>query len=183
MGRDLDYDSAYYKKIVAEETEQAKRLARYLIDTYCPCSVIDFGCADGLYLRPFEAEGIAVAGVDLSPVSKYSVGDLRIPYQDWGRHDLALCLEVLEHIEEDSVLPAIENIAVSTRRIVLSAAIPGQGGVNHTNLQYKPYWIKKFARYGFDIDRQETRALLSYMRQGYHLGWFTQNAMILRRLS
>lgn len=43
----------------------------------------------------------------------------------------------------------IESLTKAAPVVVFSAAIPGQGGTNHINLQWPWYWRNLFARRGF----------------------------------
>lgn len=184
----MTYDRDYYMKIRREESPQAKRLAGYLIGNYAPRSVIDFGCADGLYLKPFTLVGIDVLGVDYSPdvialrqIDNIVLADLTLPFHINTKFDLAICLEMLEHIEEKYAEFAVANIANASDLLILSVAGKNQIEESHVNLQPKQYWIEKFSQHGLELSPHETKALVSDIGKGYHLGWFTQNAIVLRR--
>lgn len=181
------YTKEYFQKIYQEEYLQARRLAEYLYPKYLPRTVVDFGCADGLYIKPFNDKGCYVLGIDSAPVlvsmkkvDNIILSDLRMPYKA-GKFDLALCLEVLEHIEERYTDNVIQNLVDASDLLLVSAAVPGQEGEGHVNLQHKKYWIDKFDKHGYILDNGETKELVDYMKEGYHLGWFVENAMILRR--
>jgi hypothetical protein len=51
----------------------------------------------------------------------------------WWRFDLALCLEVAEHLPAAAGDSLVRRLASVGARILFSAAIPGQGGRNHVN--------------------------------------------------
>jgi cyclopropane fatty-acyl-phospholipid synthase-like methyltransferase len=183
----VTHEKAYYERIREEETPQAVRLAAYLMDVYQPRSVADFGCADGLYLVPFAEAGVHVIGLDHSPVLREMaqidnliLTDLRQPYNLGAKVDLTLCLEVLEHIEEQYAERVVENLAASSDLLLVSAT-EGQGGEGHVNLQPQSYWVDKFAEHGFLCDEEATERLIDYMMDGYYMGWLANNGMILRR--
>lgn len=65
------------------------------------------------------------------------------------KFDMAMSLEVAEHLDEKYSDQFIENITNASDVILFSAAIPGQYGVHHVNEQCVSYWIEKFANKGF----------------------------------
>lgn len=185
------YDVNYYRQINTEEGPQAERLADLLQWKYAPKSVLDVGCATGLYLKPFLDKGMIVTGVDYS---KSAVADevLQIPRklikivditkQSIGiKADLTLCIEVLEHIPADSAEAAVGHIAETSSTIIFSAAQPGQGGVGHINCQPKDYWEELFKRSGFERDQMSENYFLTIIAAGYHLGWLTNNLMVFKQ--
>ena len=184
----MAYDREYYGKIEREEHRQAERMADYLIDKYAPLSVIDFGCATGFYLEPFCRAGIFTIGLEVSAsaidarlISSVIFGDIRRKINVRWNFDLAICLETLEHIDERYEDQAIINIASASDLLIFSAAAENQIEESHVNLKPKSHWIDKFNEYGMQYSERETEELLTYIKSGYRLGWFVQNAMVLRR--
>jgi glycosyltransferase involved in cell wall biosynthesis len=183
----MGYGAEFFKKITEEETRQARLLAHWIVGRLTPESVVDFGCADGLYLRPFQDLGIKVLGIDSAPaaaevkqIDNFMNADMTTPL-DVGRFDAAICLETLEHIEPEKGDAALDNLCQAADTIVFSAAVPGQGGEEHINLRPKEYWVEKFRERGFFIDQQRTADLVAYIKKGPHLGWFVNNVMVLRK--
>ena len=199
------YTRGYFEKIQQEEGLQAFRLERILYDLYKPKSVIDWGCANGLYLEPFMTEdGCKVLGVENASVAiemrhpdiqiikaditqKISFtptklqpvgGDPSVPVP---KFDMALCIEVLEHLEEKDAKVAIDNICRSSDRLVVSIAREWQTGPGHLNLKPIEYWIQKFGWQGFRVDNRATLDVRERMGDGYHLGWLTNNLLILEK--
>lgn len=185
------YDVDYYKQINADEAEQANRLAEVLKWVYSPNSVIDIGSATGLYLKPFLDDGTKVTAVDYSE-SAISDEVLQIPKKDFKivditkqsigvTADLALCVEVLEHIEAEFSEIAIHHIAETSNTIFFTAAQPGQGGVGHVNCQPKEYWAAFFTNEGFVRDIKDEDYIRIIMASGYHMGWLINNLMVFKR--
>ncbi len=180
-------DTKYFQQIVDEETPQAERLASVLIEMYSPKSVVDFGCATGLYLEPFAKQNIQVTGYDNSKEAialaklgnKIKLKDLTKPGKIQPA-DISICLEVLEHIEARDALNVAQTIAQNSKILVFSAAHPGQGGEGHINCRPKEYWEGVFNSYGLFIDHQDTAKIVNYMSQGYHMGWLIMNLMVLK---
>lgn len=180
-------EKEFYKTIEDEETPQAERLAGFLIKKYNPISIIDVGCATGLYLKPFDMMSRRV-GVELSEtaIKMASVpilqDDITNPSFSYGKFDIVLCLEVLEHIPqelEDNAIKTIVDCLGTGGRIVFSAARPGQGGEGHINCHGKGHWRKLFFKHNVFEIPYETKDLVDFMLSGYRLGWLPQNVMIL----
>ncbi len=187
------YDTDYYKQINEEEAEQAGRLADLLIWIYKPKSVIDIGSATGLYLRPFADKGITVTGIDNSKsviakevvqIPRKFIKLVDITKQPIGKSaDLALCIEVLEHIDAINTVKAIHHIAETSDIIFFTAAQPGQGGLGHVNCQPKEYWEAHFRNEGFLRNYQDEEYIRIVMNSGYHMGWLINNLMVFKRNS
>jgi len=73
------------------------------------------------------------------------------PFIDKGRSklDLALCLEVAEHLPEHVAKALVKLLCVYSDTILFGAAIPNQGGTGHINEQWQTYWEKLFNENGF----------------------------------
>lgn len=171
--------------ILNEETEQARRLARYFKGYGIGC-VLDVGCGPGNYVAEMRKIGIQAYGVDIDPrckdVPHCEVFDITAFDGICGHFPVILSLEVGEHIPEHLSWRYIRFIAAHTPgMVVFSAAAPGQGGDGHINCQNKSYWAHRFERYGYEYDPMATHDIRNYMSQGYHLGWFAQNVMIFHR--
>lgn len=186
-----EYDVGYYDKINAEEAEQAQRLADLLLWKYAPQSVLDVGCATGLYLKPFLDKGITASGVDYSKsaiadevlqIPRQLIKTIDITKQAIGKTaDLTLCIEVLEHIAADAAKAAVDHIAGTSDTIFFSAAQPGQGGVGHINCQPKAYWESHFEASGFNRDAKDEDYFRIIMSAGYHMGWLINNLMVFKK--
>jgi hypothetical protein len=112
-----------------------------------PTSVIDFGCGQGEWLAAFEMED--VLGVDIAVHDSTIQHDLTRPLRLKGRFDLALCLEVGEHLPESAADTLVDTIAFHADTVVFSAAVPGQEGTGHINCQPHEYWHEKFEARGY----------------------------------
>ena len=137
--------------------DSAKALVPLLSMLLTPQSVIDVGCGEGWWAYEFAQEGCHVLGVDngtipTSPLhEKFQEVDLTKPFPDLGKWDLAVCLEVAEHLPASRAAGFVEDLCGLAPDIVFSAAIPGQGGVGHINEQWPDYWVKLFNRNGYRV--------------------------------
>lgn len=119
-------------------------------------SVCDLGCGVGVWLSVFKKHGAKVFGYDGNSFSNYLIDekehkivDLCKPIEDKCKFDLAISLEVAEHIPERCKDAYINNLTEKSDVILFSAAIPFQMGQGHLNEQYPSYWIKEFKMKGF----------------------------------
>jgi SAM-dependent methyltransferase len=131
-----------------------------LYEVFRPRSVVDVGCAIGEYVHYFaHKKGIVAKGIEGSPRAKDFMAkdtdveflDLRKPRLYFGRFDLAICLEVAEHIEPEFSGIFVDNLSWLSDIIVLTAAPPGQEGYGHVNCQPQTYWVKKFDSIGYNL--------------------------------
>ncbi len=65
--------------------------------------------------------------------------------------DLALCLEVAEHLPAEAAPGLVETLTTASPVVAFSAAIPHQGGTHHVNEQWPAYWAELFAARGFTV--------------------------------
>lgn len=65
------------------------------------------------------------------------------------RADLAMSLEVGEHLEEISADAFVHTLTDFSDVVLFSAAYPGQGGTHHINEQPPTYWARKFRIHGY----------------------------------
>lgn len=132
-----------------------------LVEVLKPNSVVDLGCGIGTFLHVFAENGVEkILGLDGDWVDRKLLSkhislnnfksiDIEKGFDVGEKYDLAICLEVLEHIDETFANNAILNLTQLSDFIVFSAAIPGQMGQNHVNEQWPQYWIEKFRKYGY----------------------------------
>ena len=99
---------------------------------------------------------------------------------DFPKSDLALCLEVGEHIPlkfEDIFVNNIVNAAKNW--LIISWAIVGQQGHGHVNCKNNFMVIDIFRHHGFEIDYLSTRQI----RNSAKLSWFKNTLFIFKRVA
>ena len=124
-----------------------------------PRSVVDVGCGTGTWLKAFEEHGVSdFFGVDGEarepdgaqiPRIVSSLADLRSGVNLDRRFDLAVSLEVAEHLPEESALDFVQSLTRLASVVMFSAAIPHQGGIEHVNVQWPEYWQELFGQSNF----------------------------------
>jgi hypothetical protein len=77
------------------------------------------------------------------------VRDLGRPIGIERRFDLALCLEVAEHLPEARADGFVADLVALAPAVLFSAAIPFQGGTGHLNEQWPEHWAGRFAAHGY----------------------------------
>ncbi|WP_055448728.1 class I SAM-dependent methyltransferase [Lacinutrix mariniflava] len=153
-----------------------------------PTSVVDFGCGIGTFLKAFKEKGITdVLGMDGSWVNRemlqnflsekeFKEANLEEPILLDKKYDLAISLEVAEHLKESAAETFIENLVNSSDMILFSAAIPHQGGQNHINEQWFDYWLAKFHKQGFEVLDVFRAELWNKPQVNW---WYKQNIFLL----
>lgn len=153
------YDTSFYLRQQQRSWRAAEVVADIVAPLVAPQSVIDIGCGTGGWLRAFQERGAGrVHGVDgphvdqaalvISP-SDFTAHDLTQSLSLAARFDLAISIEVAEHLPPDRAEGFIEDISRHSDVVLFSGAIPFQGGVNHVNEQWPSYWASKFAVHGY----------------------------------
>ena len=139
----------------------ASQVLPILFETYKPNSILDVGCGLGNWIEVAKKlSGAEIIGVDGDYVDRsllkideneFVEKDLTKPFDLNRKFDLAICLEVAEHLPEVSAEGFVKSITNHSDVIMFSAALPGQGGQNHINEQWPNYWQEHFNRCGYEM--------------------------------
>lgn len=182
------YDTAFFEDNVAVAGPAAAVVMPWVIERTKAHSVIDVGCGPGTWLSVAKSLGCEVQGYDgYAPDSH-----LLIDQSEFTRHDLtegidchgfdlAMSLEVAEHLPESSAAALVAGLCRAPY-VFWSAAIPGQNGVNHINEQWPSWWAPYFAANGYygscDIRRVfwDDRRIAGYYRQNFII-WSTPTGL------
>ncbi len=155
----MAYNHSFYLGIrpgVVRSAQTVVPLVLGLLDEP-PRTVVDIGCGEGWWAAEFDKRGATVLGVDshgLDPVAipgRFLPHDLRnqLPLRDLGRFDLAVCLEVAEHLHANRAATFVAELCELAPTVLWSAAVPGQRGVEHINEQWPEYWLDLFHEHGY----------------------------------
>jgi glycosyltransferase involved in cell wall biosynthesis len=174
------------EQIDEEEKPFAENLASWFKNHAVPdAKIVDIGCGLGTYVNALRDVGFDAVGYDIDPKVK---GRPNLFHEDLftvnDQGNIVICLEVAEHIHEklsDNVVKAVCKNVAPGGVIIWTAAKPGQGGTGHINCQPKEYWEDKFNKEGFIRDRDIENSILNHVTQGYYMGWFVNNLMVLKR--
>lgn len=155
------YDSDFMEYTSHITRRAADSISRLFLASIPVTSVLDVGCAQGVWLSAWTNAGVEeIFGIDGEYVSTESLripprffqsADLSRPWNLSRRFDLVQSLEVAEHVPESAANQFIENLVAHSRGIILfSAAPPGQGGEFHVNEKPYEYWRGKFHTFGYE---------------------------------
>jgi SAM-dependent methyltransferase len=154
------YGSSYYASDNLDPESRSPRVVVPLITSILkPRSVVDVGCGIGGWLFAFRENGIErIQGLDgeyidpnwlVIPPECFRALDLSKPFRLDEQYDLAVCLEVAEHLPKGSAQQFIASLVRLAPFILFSAAIPLQGGIHHLNEQWPEYWQGLFREHGY----------------------------------
>lgn len=154
------YDQSFFKEIEDCTRTSATAVVPLLLELVHPNSVVDIGCGTGIWLKEFCRHGITdFQGVDGAyaldaemyiPRERFTMCDLEGGDPQLNKQfDLALSLEVAEHLSPDRASSFVSLLCRLAPVVVFSAAIPFQLGVNHINEQWPFFWEDLFLANGF----------------------------------
>lgn len=150
----MTYEMRMYDLGRAANQKSAQVIVGVLWELFHPQSVIDVGCGEGWFLDEFAKRGVKrLVGVDANPMHIPAGGfiqhDLTQPFTTDEKFDLALCVEVAEHVPAESANTLVETLCALSDAVVFSGAIPKQGGHGHINEQWQSYWVEKFESHDY----------------------------------
>ena len=183
------YNKGFYQDQASASYRSGVKVLSCLFDIIKkPESIVDIGCGTGSWLAAAHYLGVEdVVGVEGSSSAKEM---LMIPDEFWmernvcekvelGRKfNLAISLEVAEHLPVESHSTFIGNLTCHSDVILFSAAIPYQGGTGHQSENWPSYWSEHFIRFGFDCF-DIIRPVIWNM-PGINF-WYKQNIMLFVR--
>jgi len=150
------YDVLFYEYIRDGSTRSAYALLPHVVNVLGISSVLDVGCGAGAWLVGYQRLGVSDhIGVDgdyvdrsmlLVETDKFLPRDIATPFDLGRQFDLVQCLEVGEHVPTKESATLVDNIVRHGKRVLFSAAVPGQGGEDHINEQPYEFWRRLFAR-------------------------------------
>lgn len=179
------YTESFYERQSKETYSSAEVIVPLLLEFAEPRSVIDVGCGTGSWLRTFGEHGVKeLRGFDgpwldvdklLIPQELFTHADLDKPLQVDRRFDLAISLEVAEHLKPESAAGFVESLTSLSDVVAFSAAIPFQGGHLHLNEQWPEYWAQLFEKRGY-VTVDCLRLRLWNERNVFY--WYRQNLLV-----
>lgn len=157
------YSNSYYTIQEYGSLKSAEIIVPMIINEFNPKSVIDVGCGIGSWLSVFYKNGITdFIGLDTEfinsenlkiPKDRFLKVDICKPINISEKYDLAVSLEVAEHIPEEFIDIYIESLIKLSDLILFSGAIPLQGDIKmgHVNEKWQSEWIKIFENKGYYV--------------------------------
>jgi SAM-dependent methyltransferase len=158
------YTPEYYDAILEGSKASAAVIVPLVQDIVGARSVVDVGCGTGAWLAEFARCGAnRVLGLDgeyvdrsrlLIPRERFVATDLD---SNWntpageGVFDLAVCLEVGEHLKPERSERLIAMLTSLAPVVAFGAAIPYQGGEEHVNERWPTFWQELFAARAYEV--------------------------------
>jgi SAM-dependent methyltransferase len=169
----------------AQNRLSATKILQMVFEYFRPNSVLDVGCGLGSWLNAAmelgveDIYGIEGPWLDRAQLAvdntRVSICDLEGGFDLHRKFDLAICLEVAEHLFERSARTFVSSLAAHSDLILFSAAIPFQGGHHHVNEQFPDYWAAHFASLGYrPLDFLRARL----WKDPAVLWWLRQNTLL-----
>lgn len=189
------YDKSFYENVVnAGALRSAELIVPVVLEecTYGVQRVVDVGCGEGIWTSVFAARGLDVIGVDGDHVDRSRLQidpgaffarelDRAGSLTDVIPADLAVSLEVAEHLPPSRAESFIEELCDLAPQILFSAAIPGQGGVGHVNERWPSYWADLFRDNGYVVTGALRFMFWEAAMQGLCENWYCQNLLLAVR--
>jgi SAM-dependent methyltransferase len=152
------YTTEFFDRWAPLTKKAAEIIVPIVLDLVPAKSILDVGCGLGHWLNEFNNNGVKdIVGIDGDHVprnkleiARFIPHDLTLSFNLDRKFDLAISLEVAEHLPTQRAEAFIEDITKHAPVVLFSAAIPGQDGTGHINCQWPSWWAGLFARQGFD---------------------------------
>ncbi len=170
------YNQEYYEKYDMGDagasdykSNQALRgffinVAKAIVDTFHPATVLDAGCALGFLVEELRRLGVNAYGIDISEYAISQVDESVKEFcavcpiqndfpENFPKHfDLITNIEVMEHLTKEDGEAAIKNLCAHTDRILFSSSSTDFEDPTHINVNTIDYWAAEFAKNGFFND-------------------------------
>jgi SAM-dependent methyltransferase len=182
------YGDEFFENQVDGSLNSARVIVPLVLDLLSVSSVVDFGCGRGTWLSVFKEAGTSeILGLDGNYVERqrllidpscFQAVDLTVPIALGRSFDLAICVEVAEHLPTMKSETLVQSLTEASPFVLFSAAVPGQGGVHHVNEQWPDYWEALFALRHYERLDPFRPVLL---RDGRVRWWYRQNLYLYAR--
>ncbi len=161
-----DFDEAYfrsrcgptpYRKGETSWERYFADVADNVVRSFSPTAVFDAGCGVGFLVEALWDRGVEAHGRD---ISDYAISMVRRDAREYcrvgsvaepieGTFDLAVCVDVLEHLDAEDADRAIEQLTAVADRVLFSSTPNDVGEPTHRTVRPPTYWLRRFARRGF----------------------------------
>lgn len=182
------YTDRYYLNTLPGSQRSAAVILPLVVELCRPRSVVDVGCGTGAWLGVMIGLGVTdVLGIDGKHVNKsllqipsvrYLARDLSRPFAFLRTFDLAISVEVAEHLPPAAAATYVASLARLAPVVLFSAATPNQGGEGHLNERWPTYWAAKFAACGFVATDPLRERIWADERVEW---WYRQNVLVFAR--
>lgn len=183
------YTRDYYEARQRRTRYSARVITDILLQHCAPVrSAVDVGCGVGTWLAELADKGVAeIQGVDgpwveqdllVIPTDRFLRANLGEPVNLPRRYDLAISLEVAEHLPCERAEGFVTMLTGFADQVLFSAAIPKQGGGRHINERWQSWWVELFAARGYDVHDFIRARIWNDEQMPY---WYRQNTLFFSR--
>ena len=184
------YDEGFFASQRSGSLRSAQVVVPLVVNLFKPRSIVDVGCGIGTWASVALDAGVGtVVGLDgdyvnqdalLIPKSHFIGCDLNAVGGDTkvGRFDVAMCLEVAEHLVADRSQGFIDFLTGLAPIVVFGAALPAQGGTHHINERWPSAWVEMFSLRAFQLVDILRPRIWNDSRVAY---WYRQNTVVFVR--
>lgn len=179
------YPSSWHQLYGDKTGHSARQILPNLLSLFAVRTTIEIGCGNGHWTQVAIDNGVIDYLVVDGPwnhrddllvdPAKFVEADLSKPFKQAKRFDVAICLEVAEHVATQSSITLVETLVNLADVVLFGAAIPGQGGHGHINEQWPSWWRDRFAQ--FDYQAFDLVRPLHWNDQSIHY-WYRQNMFV-----
>lgn len=195
------YNSRFYNSVSQRGATAAQIVANTISKSIKPMSIIDIGSGEGIWLNTMAKKFPSVKKLtaidlqnhdtsylqelqNLNAAFEFKAQNFEISTQLPGSsYDLAICLEVLEHLNKHSAEKLAIEISDKCSLLIFSAAMKGQGGTHHINEQPLEYWVNLFTSLGYvplDVLRPaltKNADVANYYKYNMLIFWHPENTI------
>lgn len=193
MGPQRVYDDAYFREAIEPTaTASAVAMAESIIRDLAPRRVLDVGCGTGALLARFQERGCDTEGLERSFAAlefcrrrgvKARFFDIEAgTFETIAPADIVLSFEVAEHLSPRTADRFVTLLSSVADCVVMSAARPGQGGLDHLNEREPEYWVEKFVSRGFAHDASLCESWKVEWADRGVARWYHANLLVFRRV-
>ncbi|HEV2500457.1 MAG TPA: methyltransferase domain-containing protein [Terriglobia bacterium] len=181
----IKYTKEFYQNNWEGSLRSAQEIIPIVLELVQPRRVVELGCGVGAWLSVLKSYGVEyVLGVDgdyvnreqlLIPKEQFIPFDLEKPFRIEKDFDLAIALEVAEHLPRNCSEIFVSSLVQLAPVVLFSAAVPFQGGTHHINEQWPDFWANIFSEHNFvPIDCIRKRVWQNERVEW----WYAQNTLI-----
>ena len=153
------YDQAFYDSQMSGSYQSALVYLKHLFQYWHPESVIDMGCGRGMWLAACRHYNVPYCvGLDghwnsqdkmVDQSILFRQADLNEVYQGNESFDLAMSLEVAEHVQPESSGNFVASLTGLSDVVMFGAAYSWQPGTDHINTRPHSFWFRQFIDQGY----------------------------------
>lgn len=155
------YGQQFYALQQDGSYQSATHYLRHLFSVWQPQSVVDVGCGRGTWLAACRELGVKRAvGLDgswnsqekmIDPLIEFHPCDLEKKVALDGSFDLAMSLEVAEHLNSGASETFVDSLSSLGGAVLFGAAFISQPGANHINTRLHSFWAELFMARGYAL--------------------------------